>query len=98
MDIFADLIVEASDNLGKLTVHFQEQKSTPHLNGLVVKIHDLEDQGDFAFQKAISQLFEEERDPASIVKWKDILENLERIMDKYQGVSDIIEGIIVKSS
>lgn len=98
MDNFADLIIEASDNLGKLIACFQEQKCTPHFNGLVVKIHELEDLGDVAFQKAINQLFEEERDPISVVKWKDVLENLERIMDKYQRVSDVIEGIIVKFS
>jgi len=31
-----------------------------------------------------------------IIKWKDILEDLEKIADKFQSVSNSIEGIIVK--
>lgn len=93
---FARLIVEASSEVGKLIEHLSRQKYTREFNSIVVKIHGLEDQGDFAFQKAIQELFEKERDPLTVIKWKDIIEELENVMDKYQKVSDIIEGIAVK--
>ena len=93
---FARLIVEASFEVGKLIEHLSRQKYTSEFNSIVVKIHGLEDQGDFAFQRAIQELFEKERDPLTVIKWKDIIEELENVMDKYQRVSDIIEGIIVK--
>lgn len=98
LDEFASLVTEASSVLCKLIISFQEQKNTPELKGLIVKIHNLEDRGDLIFQKTIEQIFREEKDPMSVIKWKDILENLEEIMDKYQTVSDTIEGIIVKAS
>lgn len=98
IDDFAKLIAEASQHFSKLINSLQEQKNTAAFNETIMKIHGLEDQGDWVFQKTINQLFEKEKDPVEIIKWKDIAENLERIMDKYQKVGDIIQGIIVKAS
>jgi len=39
-----------------------------------------------------------EKDPILIIKWKDILGTVERIMDVYQNISNTIEGIVVKGS
>lgn len=98
MDEFAPIIVEASEYLSQLIACLQEQKHTQKLLDLIIKIHELEDQGDIAFGKAITKLFKEETDHIKVVKLKDIIEGLEEIMDQYQAVSDTIEGIIVKSS
>lgn len=98
IDDFAMLIKEASNNLDELIEHLQGQKYTPQLNNLIVKIHELEDRGDLAFQESIGQLFREEKNPLTVIKWRDLLINLERVMDKYQSVSNTIEGIIVKAS
>lgn len=98
MDDFAPIIVEASRYLGQLIDCLQEQKHTQKFLDLVIKIHELEDQGDTAFGRAITKLFKEETDHIKVVKLKDIIEGLEDIMDQYQAVSDTIEGIIVKSS
>ena len=95
---FADIIVEAGETLEELVDHFQELKRTNYLLELKVKVHGLEDQGDHVFQQAIQKLFLEEKDPVKIIKWKDILENLEEVVDQYQTTSDTIEGVIVKSS
>lgn len=97
-DEFAKLIVGASKKFDDLMDHFQGQKHTLELANLKIAIHNLEDRGDAIFQKAINELFAEEKDPVAIIKWKDIFENLERIMDKFQEVTNVIEGIIVKSS
>lgn len=95
---FRRLILAATDELNYLLEQLRSQKSTPQLNGSVVKIHGLEDQGDLVFQNAMSQLFQQEQDPMIVIKWKDILANLEKVMDKFQSVSDTIEGVIVKFS
>lgn len=95
---FKRLILEASEVMEKLMSQLQKQKHTTEVNGLIIKIHGLEDQGDLVYQKAISRLFREEKDPVAIIKWKDIFGNLEKIMDKFQAVSDTIEGIIIKAS
>ena len=99
IDTFARLIVEASQNLDHLIQEcFSEKKYTEKATSFIIKIHDLEDEGDSAFQQALKKLFSEEKDPLTVIKWKDLLENLEEIMDKFQSLSNTIESIIVKSS
>lgn len=97
-DEFAILIVEAADKLDQLFTHFQELKKTDLLTKTKIQIHELEDKGDMIFCEALNSLFKTEKDPIALMKWKDILEDLEKVMDKYQRVSDIIEGIVVKTS
>jgi predicted phosphate transport protein (TIGR00153 family) len=95
---FARLIVAAQAGLDELIACLPNPKNTAHFESLVIKIHGLEDEGDVLFQKNIRSLFKEEPDPINVIKWKDILEGLEEIMDKYQKVSDIVRGIVVKFS
>lgn len=97
-DRFAATIVEASKTLDQLLDQFKNLKKTDLLLKAKIHIHELEDRGDAIFMSALNTLFKTEKDPTALIKWKDILEDLEAIMDKYQKVSDIIESIIVKSS
>lgn len=94
---FTPLIKEATEHVENLLEHLRKQKYTAELKNLIIKVHELEDKGDAVFAESIARLFAEERDPVEVVKQKDILEGLENILDKCQKVSDIIEGIIVKS-
>ena len=93
---FARLIKEASHILVDLSGCLSELKYTPRLRELKKKMHDLETQGDHIFRKTISEFFANGHDPMRVIKWKDILEDLENIMYKYQEATDTIEGIIVK--
>lgn len=98
LDQFVPLIKSAAYFLKELLLAFREQKYSDELVGIKIKIHELEDQADVIFAKGISRLFAEEKDPIEVIKAKDILENMEDTMDKFQKVADIIEGIIVKST
>jgi uncharacterized protein len=93
---FAELIKEASQILVDMSVCLNELKYTVHLRELKKKMHSLETRGDKVFRKTISEFFANSQDPMRVIKWKDILEDLERVMDKYQEVGDTIEGIVVK--
>lgn len=93
---FSDLIKEASQILVEMAGCLSNLKYTPHLRELKQKMHDLETRGDNIFRKTISEFFANSQDPMRVIKWKDILEDLERVMDKYQEVGDTIEGIVVK--
>ncbi|MBU1626400.1 DUF47 family protein [bacterium] len=98
VDEFALLFNEAAINLEKLINCMTTKKASKDFYNYKVIIHELEDQGDLIYQNALHELFKEEKDPIAVVKWKDILENLERVMDQYQRVCNVIEGIIVKST
>lgn len=99
VDEFVTLAVKATSCFDELIAEcFEKQRHTPTANNWIVKIHELEDDADLLFQKYIRQLFLEEADPVTVLKWKDIYNNLEEIMDKFQLVSDALESMIVKFS
>jgi predicted phosphate transport protein (TIGR00153 family) len=61
-----------------------------------VEINRLENEADRAHQSAVRRLFEEERDPVTIIKWKEILDFLEEATDRCEDVANVLEGVVVK--
>ena len=61
-----------------------------------VEINRLENEADRAHQIALRRLFEEERDPITIIKWKEILDFLEDATDRCEDVANVLEGVVVK--
>ena len=62
------------------------------------EISRLEHESDTVSRAAIAQLFEEEKDPITLIKWKEMYEVLEAAVDKAEDVADILESIVLKSS
>ncbi len=63
-----------------------------------ITINSLENEGDSAVRTAIGTLFEQEKDPVEIIKWKEILEVLETATDKCEDVANILESVVLKSA
>jgi uncharacterized protein len=61
-----------------------------------VEINRLENEADRVHQVAVRRLFEEERDPIQIMKWKEILDFLEDATDRCEDVANVLEGVVVK--
>ena len=61
-----------------------------------VEINRLENEADRAHQNAVRRLFEEEKDPVVIMKWKEILDFLEDATDRCEDVANVLEGVVVK--
>ena len=64
----------------------------------VIEINRLENESDRICRSLIARLFEEEKDPVQIIKWKEIFEVIETAVDKCEDVSNVIETIILKNS
>jgi predicted phosphate transport protein (TIGR00153 family) len=61
-----------------------------------VEINRLENEADRAHQNAVRKLFEEEKDPIQIMKWKEILDFLEDATDRCEDVANVLEGVVIK--
>jgi uncharacterized protein len=64
----------------------------------VIEINRLENESDRICRVLIAQLFEEEQDPVTIIKWKEIYEVMETAVDKCEDVSNVIESVILKNA
>ncbi|WP_059360323.1 DUF47 domain-containing protein [Parachlamydia acanthamoebae] len=61
-------------------------------------IDALEDEGDITFRHAMGRLFDEELDPLTVIKWKEMYEILEKTIDQCEEVANIVEGILMENS
>jgi uncharacterized protein len=64
----------------------------------IIEINRLENESDRICRTLIAQLFEEEKDPVQIIKWKEIYEVVETAVDKCEDVSNVIESVILKNA
>jgi predicted phosphate transport protein (TIGR00153 family) len=61
-----------------------------------VEINRLENEADRIHQDAVVRLFEQERDPMVVIKWKETLDFLEDATDRCEDVANVLEGVVVK--
>jgi uncharacterized protein len=60
-------------------------------------LRELEDEGDRLSREAVADLFRSGRDPLTIIRWKDIHEQLEEATDACENAADVLEAILVKN-
>jgi uncharacterized protein len=63
----------------------------------LVALRQLEDEGDRLVREAIADLFRSGADPLTIIRWKDIHEQLEEAVDACENAADVLEAILVKN-
>jgi len=49
-------------------------------------------------RRALARLFKEEKDPITVIKWKEIYENIENATDRCEDVANIIEGVVLENA
>jgi len=63
---------------------------------LSIQAKRLEEEGDALYQDILERLFEEEKDPIQLIKWKEIYDNLETTIDQAEDVANDLESIALK--
>jgi predicted phosphate transport protein (TIGR00153 family) len=87
-------IISTSTHEVRLALEALEQNK-----GLIthaVEINRLENEADRIHQQAVSRLFDDERDPLLVMKWKETLDFLEDATDRCEDVANVLEGVMVK--
>ena len=62
------------------------------------EISNIENKADGAYTTGVGSLFEEEKDPIQVIKWKEILDMLEGATDRCKDVAKVLEAVYVKHS
>jgi hypothetical protein len=90
---FCHITASATDQIKSALAHMEKRESvTPS----VVEVNRLENEADRLHQEVITSLFDEEKDPIAIMKWKEIFDYLEATVDSIEDVSDVIQGVVLK--
>ena len=61
-------------------------------------IKKLEEEGDATYHEWLGRLFDDEKDPINLVKWKEIYDTLEKTLDQAEDVANVLESIAIKHS
>ena len=94
---FADTIDQSAHALTSAVKHMHDTKRTRRVLDYCIEVNRLENMGDQIREKAISHLFETEKDPIMVIKWKEIYEVAEGTLDTCEHVAKVIESILVKN-
>jgi len=89
-----DILLIQTDVLFDVVKNLQNPKQT---TDKIVQVKTLETEGDIIFKDALLDLFENEKDVVELIKKKELLEIIERAVDKCQNAATVIEGILIKN-
>ena len=87
------IVAESVDLLAEAMAGLERSKG---LIELVVRVNQLEKEADRVHQDAIVSLFDNERDPIAVIKWKEIFDFLEAATDRCDDVANLLQGVVVK--
>lgn len=61
-------------------------------------VKKLEEEGDAVYHEWLARLFDDSEDALTILKWKEIYDNLERTLDQIEDAANILQSISIKNS
>lgn len=68
------------------------------LEGYWVEINRLENEGDRMYRRTIAELFSGDFKAMDVLKYKDVIEEIESAIDRLEDVANTVEGIFLKQS
>jgi len=92
------LILKCVQELHKGILHLPLSKGRDRVFEHCVEVNSLENEADRVCRDAIADLFENEKDPIVILKWKEIYEKLETATDRCEDAANVLEGVALKNA
>ncbi len=93
-----DVLILSTKAVREMFLEFKQFKKPDLVKEKVIEVNDLEEKGDRAYEKAMTELYKNEKDAITLVKWTNIYNCLESVMDCCEQVSDCVEDVILTNS
>jgi uncharacterized protein len=94
----ARCLVSSAERVLEAVTGFRDLKRPELILEKCIEINRLENEADALLRGTLAKLFREEKDPITIMKWKEIYELLETATDRCEDVANIIEGVVLENS
>jgi predicted phosphate transport protein (TIGR00153 family) len=91
-----ELAAIISQSTGQVRKAVQALERRTGVHELSIEVNRLENEADRVHDEALRRLFDEEKDPITVIKWKEVLDFLEEATDRCEDVADVLEGVVVK--
>jgi predicted phosphate transport protein (TIGR00153 family) len=90
----ADIVCDSVDRVAEAMAALEKREGVLEL---AARVSQLEHEADRVHQDSIVELFDQERDPIAVIKWKEIFDFLEAATDRCEDVANLLEGVVVKN-
>jgi hypothetical protein len=90
---FSTIIVNISQQLPALIDSLRSKKG---INQIAEKMHAYENEADELFHVSMAELFNDHSNPTHIIKFKEVYEHLESVVDAIDYVGKLVRGVHVK--
>ena len=88
-----DIIKQVTGVLVEAVAKLKENKDVIQL---CVEAKRLEEIGDAIYHEMLGKLFDDEKDPIELIKWKEVYDTLEHTIDEAEDVANDLESIALK--
>ncbi|HNW50939.1 MAG TPA: DUF47 family protein [Prolixibacteraceae bacterium] len=96
MKEMTNLIHEGCKQIQVAVRGLETMRKEDHIMRACKELNKIESQVDGFYHRALYNLFENEKDAIELIKQKEVLQNIEKIANKIEDISDIIKTILVK--
>lgn len=97
-NLFADMIVQATQGVETALKEFPKFKNSKTLRQMINDVNTIESEADLLYSKMKKALFTDEKEVLEIIKWKDIYDRFESIINDTESAVDIIDGMVIKNT
>ena len=94
---FARVIEMSVKGVSRAVKGLRDRKQSKEILKACIEVNNLENLGDKMRDDMLGELFEKyAKDPVAVIKWKDIYQDAETVLDVCEDVVHVIESILVK--
>ena len=93
---FAHIVVQSAEYVQRAVKGLRNLKNAPEIQNICYEINKFEYEADIYLSKVIGDLFEDEKDLRTLIKWKEIYESMEEATDRCEDVANVLDGIILE--
>ncbi len=92
----ADIVVQAVVEVEKGISEMHDRIGRKQLLKRCVEINRLENLGDNVYRAAMAELFDDSANYATLIKWREIYNHMESVLDRCEDIANILEGVAIK--
>lgn len=93
---FASVIEESVKAVARAVKGLNNTKNAKAIKEACEEVNRLENVGDTMRDDFLAELFESEKDPIQVIRWKDIYQYAETVLDICEDVAHKVDSILVK--
>ena len=90
-----EYLLQATEQLADIVAKLRFRKLDPRAQ--LQKVYDAESNADAVHSKALERLYRVEKDAVSILRWKEVIEHIEKGVDACQDTANTLDVISIKA-